>query len=235
MLVWRPWDTPTGCARAPASDSSDEGEGASFARTGRVEASRRGGRVAGFGAEVGCSTGRGHYAFAGSPEGLHLGCKNVARKGSVAAIPFERRAVGLDPNFALAYDGLAVDYANLNQPSVSADYMKKAFELRDRVTERERLHITAHYYDATRELEKASQAYETWRQVYPRDHAPYVDLGVIYMILGQYEKAAAETREALRVEPDNAIAYDNLGQIYVCLNRFDEARATTEEALGRKL
>ena len=164
-----------------------------------------------------------------------LGVRTLQEKGSVAAIPFEKRAVGLDPNFALAYDGLAVDYANLNQPSVSADYMKKAFELRDRVTERERLHITAHYYDATRELEKASQAYETWRQVYPRDHAPYVNLGVIYMILGQYEKAAAETREALRVEPDNAIAYDNLGQIYVCLNRFDEARATTEEALGRKL
>ncbi len=163
-----------------------------------------------------------------------LGVKTLQEKGSVAAIPFERRAVDLDPNFALAYDGLAVDYANLNQPSVSVDYMKKAFELRDRVTERERLHITAHYYDAARELEKASQAYEVWRQVYPRDYVPYINLGSIYMILGQYEKAAAETREALRLEPNNAIAYGNLGQIYLALNRFDEARTTTEDALGRK-
>src|SRR6202035_1545931 len=77
--------------------------------------------------------------------------------------------------------------------------------------------------------------YEMWGQVYPRDYAPHINLGGIYMILGQYEKAAAETREALRVEPDNAIAYDNLGGIYLSLNRFDEARAITEEALGRNL
>ena len=92
-----------------------------------------------------------------------LGVKAAREKGDAEAIPFYKRAIELDPNFALAYDGLGVDYYNLNQPSLAADYLKKAFDLRDRVTEREKFHITALYYDiATGELEKANQTYELW-------------------------------------------------------------------------
>ncbi len=131
---------------------------------------------------------------------------------------------------------LGINYSNLNQPSLAADYLKKAFDLRDRVTEREKFHITAVYYDiATGELEKSNQTYELWIQAYPRDDVPYGNLGSNYMILGQYEKAATETREALRLEPNKVVGYENLGEIYLALNRFDEARTTTEEALGRKL
>jgi serine/threonine protein kinase/tetratricopeptide (TPR) repeat protein len=165
-----------------------------------------------------------------------LGLKTAREKGDLEAIPFDKRAIELDPNFALAYDNLGIDYYNLNQPSLAADNLKKAFDLRDRVTEREKFHITALYYTlATGELEKANQAYELWRQVYPRDDAPPGNLGTDYAILGQYDKAATETRESIRLEPNTVAGYANLGAIYLALNRFDEARTTTEEALGRKL
>jgi serine/threonine protein kinase/tetratricopeptide (TPR) repeat protein len=165
-----------------------------------------------------------------------LGRKTGNEKGDAEAIPFLKRATELDPNFALALDGLGISYANLNQPSLAADYLKKAFDLRARVTEREKFHITAIYYTyVTGELEKANQTYELWRQAYPRDDVPPGNLGSDHMVLGQYEKAAAETREAVRLEPNSVVGYANLGDIYLALNRFDEAKTTTEEALGRKL
>ncbi len=164
-----------------------------------------------------------------------LGVRTQHEKGDADAIPFHKRAIELDPNFAMAYTGLGIAYSNLNQPSLAADYLKKGFDLRDRVTEREKFHITAQYFVlATGELEKANQTYELWKQAYPRDHVPYGNLGSTCMILGQYEKAATETREAIRLEA-TAAPYSNLGEIYLALNRFDEARTTTEEAQGRKL
>jgi tetratricopeptide (TPR) repeat protein len=84
-------------------------------------------------------------------------------------------------------------------------------------------------------LEKSNQVYELWIQEYPRDVYAHALLGNQYMILGQYEKAATETLEAVRLSPNSTILYSNLGLIYLALNRFDEARSTTEEALGRKL
>jgi serine/threonine protein kinase/Flp pilus assembly protein TadD len=167
---------------------------------------------------------------------LTLGRKTVNEKGDAEAIPFFKRAIELDPDFAFAYAALGISYYNLNQPSLAANYLKKAFDLRDRVTEREKFHITALYYElATGELEKANQTYVLWTQVYPRDDVAYGNLGSNYMILGKYESAATETREALRLEPTNVTGYENLGQIYLALNRFNEARTTTEEALERKL
>jgi eukaryotic-like serine/threonine-protein kinase len=165
-----------------------------------------------------------------------LGLKTDREKGDAEAIPFDKRAIELDPNFAMAYRSLGIHYANLNQPSLAAEYLKKAFDLRDRVTEREKCHISSVYYQiATGELEKANQTYEVCIQVYPRDDVAYGNLGMDYMLLGQYEKAATETREGLRLEPTDVTEYVNLGLIYMALNRFDEARTTTEEALGQKL
>jgi eukaryotic-like serine/threonine-protein kinase len=165
-----------------------------------------------------------------------LGQKTGNEKGDVEGIPFFKRATELDPNFARAYETLGISYYNLNQPRLAADYLKKAFDLRDRVTEREKFHITSSYYQlATGEVEKANQTYELWIQAYPRDDVSYGNLGANYMILGQYEKAATETREALRLEPNGVVNYENLGGIYLALNRFDEARTVTEEAQGRKL
>jgi serine/threonine protein kinase len=172
----------------------------------------------------------------GALKSYTLGLKSLLEKGDVEAIAFYKRAIELDPNFALVYTELGVSYFNLNQPSVGAVYLKKAFDLRDRVTEREKFYVTALYYAlATGELEKSNQTYELWKQVYPRDDVPYIVLGSAHMVLGQYEKAATETREGLRLEPNDVVGYANLGEIYLALNRFDEARTTTEEAQGRKL
>jgi serine/threonine protein kinase/tetratricopeptide (TPR) repeat protein len=165
-----------------------------------------------------------------------LGRKARIEKGDAEAIPFFKRAVELDPNFAWAYAFLGINYNNLNQPSLAADYLKKAFDLRDRVTEREKFGITWLYYqNVTGELGKANQTAELWIQVYPRDYLPHIALSANCMILGQYEKAATESHESVHLDPNNVVGYENLGQIYIALNRFDEARTTTEQALGRKL
>jgi eukaryotic-like serine/threonine-protein kinase len=165
-----------------------------------------------------------------------LGLRAAREKGDSEAIPFDKRAIELDPNFALAYDNLGVDYSNLNQPSLAGAYLNKAFDLRERVTEREKFHITSQYYGlAAGDLEKANQIYEMWIKVYPRDDVPYGDLGSNCMILGQYEKAAAQTRESLRIDPTSSVVpYINLGEIYLALNRFDEAKTVTQEAVDRK-
>ena len=167
---------------------------------------------------------------------LTLGDKTFREKGDIDAIPFIRRAIELDSNFALAYAYVGVDYLNLNQPNLAAHYVKKAFELRDRVTERERFFITTMYYDTvTGESEKSNETYEMWLQAYPRDAYGHFNFGSLWMVLGQYEKASAETLEGVRLEPNSGDAYSSLGQIYLALNRFDEAKATTEEASRRKL
>ncbi|MGA8504742.1 MAG: protein kinase [Candidatus Sulfotelmatobacter sp.] len=157
-------------------------------------------------------------------------------KGDAEAIPFEKHAIELDPRFAEAYGALGVNYYNLNQPSQAADCFRKAFDLRNRATEREGFYITALYYEsATGELEKASQNYQLWIQTYPRDSWPHGELGSDYMALGQYEKAEAEIREGLRLEQISWTQYANLGFIYLALNRFDDSRAVVEDALRRKL
>src|SRR5215469_13175960 len=167
---------------------------------------------------------------------LTLGNKTWREKGDNDSIPFFRRAIEFDSNFALAYLYMGTNYFNLNQTSLGAHYYKKAFELRDRVTEREKFIITTIYYDnVTGDLEKSTEAYELWLKVYPRDAYANMTLGSHWMILGQYEKAAAATLEGIRLEPNVAVAYSNLGQIYLALNRFDEAKATTEEASRRNL
>jgi eukaryotic-like serine/threonine-protein kinase len=165
-----------------------------------------------------------------------LSLKTLREKGEAEAIPFYKRTIELDSNFAIAYADLGVTYSNQNQHSLAADYLQKAFALRDRVTEREKFHVSALYYQlATGEMEKANQTYELWIQVYPRDDLARWNLGSTYMILGQYERAATETREGLRLEPNTAIGYANLGEIYLALNRFDDARTITEDAERRKL
>ena len=165
-----------------------------------------------------------------------LGRKTRYAKGDTAALPFFKRAVELDPNFAMPYVGLSVAYNDLNQPGRAAEFARKAFDLRERVSERERLRIEAFYYSyVTGELEKAAQTYELWQQTYPRDTVPIENLGATLSALGDYEKALKENHEALLLEPDNEMTYANLGSTYVVLNRLDEAEAIYNQAEERKL
>jgi len=157
------------------------------------------------------------------------------KKGDAPSIPFLKRAIELDPSFPLAYSELAISYANLQQPSLALEYATKAYKLRDRVTEREKLSITAMYFSTTGELDKEAQTYELWTANYPRNPVPHANLGADYSMMGQYDKGLAEFHEALRLEPDNVNIYSSLGATYLYLNRLDEAQATFNQALARKL
>lgn len=157
-------------------------------------------------------------------------------KGDAEAIPFYKHAVELDPNFALAYLQLGNTYFNTSQHVLAAENLKKAFDLRTRVTEREMFEITSMYYVlATGELQKANKTYEMWMQSYPRDDGSHFGLGNIYEMLGEYEKAASETQKVLQLEPNNLVAYENLAETYLALDRIHDAKATLEEAARRKL
>jgi len=166
-----------------------------------------------------------------------LGRRMFYEKGNAAALPFLKRAVELDPNFALAYRALSAVYGNLNELALQAENLRKAYELREKVSERERFYIEANYYwAATGELEKAIPAYELWQQTYPRDYPLYVYLGVIYGVLGNWEKSLEEYREAMRLDPENnQDTYAGLGNVYMNLNRLDEAETVFNQAEERKL
>jgi serine/threonine protein kinase/tetratricopeptide (TPR) repeat protein len=161
-----------------------------------------------------------------------LGIKNWNENGQVQAIPFFRQAIELDPNFAMAYSYLGVMYGILGEQSKSVENLGKAFQLRDRVTEAEKFFISSTYY-LLATVEKSIQVSEIWAQAYPRDPVPHLSSGGSYGILGQYEKAVAETRKCLGLDPDHAICGSNLIQFYALLNRLDEARATYQEAIRR--
>jgi tetratricopeptide (TPR) repeat protein len=165
-----------------------------------------------------------------------LGRKIQLAKGETASLAFYKRAVELDPKFARAYLSMSAAYINLNEIGRAAENARKSFELREKVSERERFSIeTLYYLVATGELERAAQTYELWKQTYPRDIAPYVNLGFIYSSLGNHEKLLEETREAVRLEPNSVVAYANLGTAYANLNRLDEAEAVCKLAEEHKL
>jgi eukaryotic-like serine/threonine-protein kinase len=165
-----------------------------------------------------------------------LGMKNWFAKGDAPSLPFFQRAVELDPKFAMAYARLGMVYDNLDERALAIENTKKAYELREKVGEWEQLYLKAHYYDrVTGELEKAAQVYEVWKQVYPRDWAPYNNLRGINALLGNYEKALENAREALRLDPDNEDNVMGLGHAYIALNRLEEAATVFKQAEDRKL
>jgi tetratricopeptide (TPR) repeat protein len=159
-----------------------------------------------------------------------------SEKGDPDSIPYFKRAIELDPNFARAYATLGTVYSNIGQVSLGVENMKKAYDLRERVSEREKFYISAHYFDTvTGELGKAIPIYEQWTQSYPRDVAPHVNLGVFYTVIGDHERSADQGRVALRLDPDTVANYGNLGSLYLVLNRLDEAKVVLDQALARKL
>jgi DNA-binding winged helix-turn-helix (wHTH) protein/tetratricopeptide (TPR) repeat protein len=165
-----------------------------------------------------------------------LGRKKFAMAGYTASLPFFRRAVELDPNFAMAYAYLSTAYSSHRTPELAAENIRKAYELRARVSERERFYIESHYYqNGTGELEKALQVLGQWQQTYPGYYSPYTTSGVIYRQLGNPEKALEDAREAMRLDSNVTSIYLNLGTDLVILNRLEEAEAVFKQAEERKL
>jgi serine/threonine protein kinase/tetratricopeptide (TPR) repeat protein len=165
-----------------------------------------------------------------------LGRKADGEKGTAAALPYDQRAIELDPNFAVAYEAVGGDYGNLAELGRASEYFTKAFQLREHASEREKLRITGNYYqNVTGELDKAAQTYQERIESYPRESLAYGNLGIVYSEQGQYQKATEITRQGLRLAPDRVGSYDNLTNYAVALQRFDETRQIIGEAQARKM
>jgi eukaryotic-like serine/threonine-protein kinase len=158
-----------------------------------------------------------------------------AKNDGSAAIPFYQRAISLDPNFAMAYARLGSSYWNLDETLRAAENIGKAYELRERVSEREKLYIASHYESlVTGNLESARKVYELWVRTYPHDDTPLGNLAVTYITLGSYDKALAACQQALQLNRDG-LNYGNLLTVLLFLNRLDEANSIAQEARARSL
>ena len=165
-----------------------------------------------------------------------FGDKAYREKGAAAELIYNQRAIQLDPDFASAYEAVGDDYFSMGELGHANEYFTKAFQLRDHASERERLSITANYYQmVTGQLEKAAQTYEETIASYPRDTAVYNNLGNVYAGEGQYEKAAEAYRESLALASDNPYSSGNLANSLMAMQRFDEAHQTIQQTQGRKL
>jgi len=154
--------------------------------------------------------------------------------GAAAALPYEQRAIELDPNFAMGYGAVGGDYSTLGELGRASEYFSKAFQLREHASEREKLAINADYYQyVTGELDKAAETYQEMIESYPRDFRAYNNLGGVFGAQGRYEKAAEVTRQGLRLEPGRVLYYGNLADFALALHRFDEARQMIREAQSR--
>jgi tetratricopeptide (TPR) repeat protein len=163
-----------------------------------------------------------------------LGREQASRGDYGGSIPFFKRAIELDSNFASAYANLGVAYMFIGRGDLVTEYTRKAFALRERVSEREKFHISSRYYDSvTGELDKSIETMEVWRQTYPHDNVPANNLGFEYERMGELEKAAAEYRDAIALDPQPAIPYQNLGRVLLSLNHPAEAKAVLEEAVAK--
>jgi eukaryotic-like serine/threonine-protein kinase len=159
-----------------------------------------------------------------------------AQINDAEAVPFFKRAIELDPNFASAYETLGACYFNLGESGFAREDFTKAYELRDRVSERERFTIAARYYNyVTGDLQKAIETYLLWKQAYPRSPSASSNLGALYGALGQYERSIPESEESIRLNPDTGTQYSNLILAYISLNRFSDAKRVYEQTIARKI
>jgi len=152
------------------------------------------------------------------------------------AIPHLQRALELDPNFAMACATLGVAYSNEGERQQASDYLKKAFELKERASEREKLYISAHYYEmVTGEVDRSIEVYESWKETYPRDTLPRDNVALRYGEIGQYDKALTSASEAMRLSAKDRFAYQNVALAYIRLDRYDEAKAVAEQAIAQNV
>jgi tetratricopeptide (TPR) repeat protein/tRNA A-37 threonylcarbamoyl transferase component Bud32 len=160
----------------------------------------------------------------------------TVKNDQTTAIPLFQRAISLDPNFAMAYARLGTCYAGLGESAQATEALRKAYDLRERVSAREKFYIAAHYAQYVGgNLEDSRKIYELWSQTYPRDETPPNNLGVIYSTFGQFDKYLTALQQAFQFDPGSGLTYGNLISGYLALNRLDEAKATAQEATVHNL
>jgi tetratricopeptide (TPR) repeat protein len=154
-----------------------------------------------------------------------------------AAVPLLKEAIEKDPKFAMAHASLGLTYGFLGQPALSAESNRRAYELRDRASYREKFFITATYeLQVTGNLEKAKQTCELWLQTYPRDKVPHGLLGaMLYPTFGQYEKGVEAAKQLVEIDPDFAIGYLQLAFNNQFAGHLEEAEHALQRASDRKL
>ncbi len=146
------------------------------------------------------------------------------------SLTFYQKAVELDPNFAMAYARIAVFYGNQTQIELAKEYVQKAYALRERVSEREKLYIEEKYHNyVTGDLDKAIEVLQAWASQYPNDYIPHNNLALNYRLIGRNEDSLKEAIKAVELSPTNVSARDNLIASFASLGRFDEAAAANEE------
>jgi tetratricopeptide (TPR) repeat protein len=165
-----------------------------------------------------------------------MGVTRRAAGAELESIRYFENAIGLDPNFALAYTTLSSIYGSLGETGRGEEYARKAYEHRTNVSERERLFITYQYHDrVTGDQLKAREALEYWSQAYPRDYRAPNALAVLLNRVGDYDRAIAQAQEAMRRNPSHSFPYSNLAFAYRGAGRYGEARATAEKAMGMRI
>jgi len=168
-------------------------------------------------------------------QAFSLGRQLMNRGENLSAVNFLQGAIAIDPNFATAYRGLGAAYANLDQEDLALQFFKQALQHGDHASERERMLTAAEYYSTGNEVDKTIQAWELYKQSYPAETSPYIDLANLYLQLGHFELAMQNALEAVRRDREDYIAYSSAAYAYMGLNRLADARAILETALQRNL
>ena len=162
-----------------------------------------------------------------------LGLELRGHSKNLESRPVFKTAIALDPNFAIAYAQLGSAYSNLGNTAAAKQYFQKAFELRARATEPERLYITGRYFDiVTGELEKGSATYKLWTELYPNEWKPYNAVANDAYLMGRYDTVVEFSRKAIQLGPDQDFGFSNLLSGLIALNRLDEAKKLCDRLLA---
>jgi eukaryotic-like serine/threonine-protein kinase len=166
-----------------------------------------------------------------------LGWKVEAMQGDEPAIPFFQRAVEIDPSFAMAYASLGLMYGSSGSSELATENITRAYELRDRASDKERFFITGYYFGrATGNQEKAQQVCNEWARTYPREFLPHAFLaGFVDLVLSNYKGAVEEARKTIELNPDDGVGYLLLGYNSMYLNKLQDAEIAVHRAAERNL
>jgi serine/threonine protein kinase/tetratricopeptide (TPR) repeat protein len=165
-----------------------------------------------------------------------LGIEARHSKSESDAVPYLKKAVELDPNFAIAYGNLGQAEQNLGEDEAAEEYTRKAYALRDRASESERFYVDTHYYQIVEGDDlKAAETYKVWANTYPQDLVPANNLAVIYQRMGKWHEALEWNSRGVKISQSDVILNYARAWNYTGLGRFDDAKSTIEQAMARGL